>query len=435
MSNLALTGFALVLVLLNGFFVAAEFSIVKLRMTQAQEFARTHGAPGRLLHSVRSHLDAYLSACQLGITLASLGLGWIGEPAFARLITPVLLWAGVASQAVIHGVAFSVAFAIISFLHIVIGELAPKSLAIRRPESVSLLTATPLWMFYWLMYPFIRLLNGSANLLLRALGVELTTEGGQAHSSREIQALVAASHRHGELDPAEAAILVHGLELGELTVGDVMRPFGELTTIDVGQPLSASLPLIRDTRYSRYPVFEGERTNLIGLLHMKDLMISGQRLRDIVDLRPFLRDLRVVGENDTVLALLKRLRKWAAHFALVINRQGTIIGFVTFEHVFEALVGPIEDEFSAAPPGWSRRPDGSITGSGALPLASLEGLLDWAIPTAEAHSVGGLVIWQLGRLPKEAERVAFDGFEIEVLRMAGPRILELRVIPTTRETG
>ncbi|MBA3563305.1 MAG: HlyC/CorC family transporter [Gammaproteobacteria bacterium] len=427
MSNLALTAFALVLVLLNGFFVAAEFAIVKLRAAQAEEFARTHGLAGRLLHSVRTHLDAYLSACQLGITLASLGLGWIGEPAFARLIEPVLVSFGVGSQAVVHAVAFSVAFAIIAFLHIVVGELAPKSLAIRRPEAVSLLTATPLWLFYWLMYPFIRALNGSANLLLRSMGVQLASEGGEAYSSREIRALVAASHTHGELDPAEAAILVHGLELDELTVGDVMRPFGELTTIDVGQPLSTSLPLIRRTRYSRYPVFEGERTHLIGLLHMKDLMISEQRLRDIVDLRPFLRDLRVVGENDSLLDLLKRLRKWASHFAAVINRQGTIIGFVTLEHVFEALVGPIEDEFSAAPAGWSRQPDGSMTGSGALPLASLETLLAKTIPITEVHSVGGLVIWQLGRLPNPGERVAFDGSEIEVLRMDGPRILELKV--------
>ncbi|CAN5193235.1 hemolysin family protein [soil metagenome] len=432
MINLALIGVALVLVLLNGFFVAAEFAIVKLRATQAEELARTHGLAGRLLYSVRTHLDAYLSACQLGITLASLGLGWIGEPAFARLVEPVLSRAGVVSAQVVHAVAFSVAFALISFLHIVVGELAPKSLAIRKPEATSLLTAMPLWLFYWLMYPFIRVLNGSANLLLRALGVELATEGGDAHSPDEIRALVAASHAHGELDPAEAAILEQGLQLDELAVGDVMRPFVELKTIDVSQPLAASLPLIRRTRYSRYPVHEGERTHLIGLLHMKDLLLSEERLRDITDLRPLMRDLRIVGESDTVLEVLKRFRKWAAHFAVVINRQGTIIGFLTFEHVLEALVGPIEDEFGTDPPGWNRQPDGTLVGAGSLPIASLETLLKKDIDLAEVHSVGGLVLWQLGRLPQPGERARFDGFDIEVLSMDGPRIVELKVVPDSR---
>ena len=199
LDNLFLTAIGLLLVLLNGFFVAAEFAIVKLRRTQAEELAKTHGLRGRVLRTVRTHLDAYLSACQLGITLASLGLGWIGEPAFARLIEPALAYAGITDPKVVHSIAFAFAFALISFLHIVVGELAPKSLAIRRAETVSLNTALPLYVFYWVMYPFIHLLNGAANFLLRGLGIELASEGDEAHSVDELRTVLRARHRHGEL--------------------------------------------------------------------------------------------------------------------------------------------------------------------------------------------------------------------------------------------
>jgi CBS domain containing-hemolysin-like protein len=206
---LVVLGFGLVL--LNGFFVAAEFAIVKLRRTQADELARTHGLRGRILRTVRTHLDAYLSACQLGITLASLGLGWIGEPAFARLLEPLLQYFGVTDAAVVDSIAFAVAFAFISFLHIVLGELAPKSVAIRRAEMVSLNAALPLYLFYWLTYPFIYVLNGAANVIVRRLGVELASEGDAVHSvdedlclDRSQRAVPMAGAQHG-------AQLIHGM--------------------------------------------------------------------------------------------------------------------------------------------------------------------------------------------------------------------------------
>ena len=203
--TLLLTAVGFLLVLLNGFFVAAEFAIVKLRRTQADELAQTAGLRGRVLHSVRTNLDSYLSACQLGITLASLGLGWIGEPAFARLVEPVLALAGIDDPEAIQAVSFAFAFGFISFLHIVVGELAPKSLAIRRAEEVSLNTAVPLYAFYWLMYPFIWLLNGTANRVLRRMGVEMATEGDAAHSIDELRMVLKASHRHGEVGTVEEA--------------------------------------------------------------------------------------------------------------------------------------------------------------------------------------------------------------------------------------
>src|SRR5688572_4688262 len=243
---LALLGFALVL--LNGFFVAAEFAIVKLRRTQAEELAKIHGLRGRTLRTVRTHLDAYLSACQLGITLASLGLGWVGEPAFARLLEPLLTGFGVTDPEVVFSISFAVAFAFISFLHIVLGELAPKSIAIRRAEQVALNTALPLYLFYWVMYPFIRVLNGAANVIVRRLGVELASEGDAVHSVEELRSVLKASHRHGELGPVETQILVHGLELGELQVGDLMRPLAELVWIPAGSGIDQVLAEVRSSR-------------------------------------------------------------------------------------------------------------------------------------------------------------------------------------------
>ena len=424
---LALLGFALVF--LNGFFVAAEFAIVKLRRTQAEELGRLHGVRGRVLRTVRTHLDAYLSACQLGITLASLGLGWIGEPAFARLLEPVLAHFGVTDPKLLHSIAFAAAFAFISFLHIVLGELAPKSIAIRRAEAVSLNTALPLYVFYWAMYPFIYVLNGAANMIVRRLGVEMSSEGDAVHSVDELRSVLRASHRHGELGPVETRILVHGLELGELTVGDLMRPLSELVSIPGNSSVDEVLAEVRTTRYTRYPVRELETGRFTGLLHIKDLVAAETRLRDIGDLRPYLRRLPYFDESAPLLKVLKAFRSGDPHFGIVTDERGTEIGFVTFEHVIEAVFGPIEDEFAKKSPSWQATGDGSVSGAGSLSLLSLEDAIGKPIPVADVNSVGGLVQQQLDRLPRQGEKIRFPDFEVEILEMTGPRIDLVRVKP------
>ena len=424
---LALLGFALVF--LNGFFVAAEFAIVKLRRTQAEELAKVHGLRGRVLRTVRTHLDAYLSACQLGITLASLGLGWIGEPAFARLLEPVLGYFGVTDPQVLHGVAFAVAFTFISFLHIVLGELAPKSIAIRRAEAVSLYAALPLYVFYWSMYPFIYVLNGAANVIVRRLGVELASEGDAVHSVDELRSVLRASHRHGELGSVETRILVHGLELGELTVGDLLRPLSELVWISSDSTIEEVLAEVRSTRYTRYPARDPSSGRFTGLLHIKDLIAAEQRLRDIHDLRPYLRRLPYFDENAPLLKVLKAFRSGDPHFGIITDERGTEIGFVTFEHVIEALFGPIEDEFAKKAPSWQQAGDGSVSGAGSLSLLSLEDAIGKPMPVVDVNSVGGLVQERLRRLPLQGERVRFPDFEVEVLEMDGPRIALVRVRP------
>jgi CBS domain containing-hemolysin-like protein len=430
---LALLGVALVF--LNGFFVAAEFAIVKLRRTQADELGRTQGLRGRVLRTVRTHLDAYLSACQLGITLASLGLGWIGEPAFARLLEPLLEQFGVSDPQVVHSIAFAVAFAFISFLHIVLGELAPKSIAIRRAEAVSLNTALPLYLFYWVMYPFIYVLNGAANVIVRRLGVELATEGDAVHSVDELRSVLRASHRHGELGSIETQILVHGLELGELTVGDLMRPLSELVWLSADSTIGDVLTEVRSSRFTRYPFRDPDTGRFTGLLHIKDLIAAEERLSDIHDLRPYLRRIPYFDENAALLKVLKAFRTGDPHFGIVTDERGTEIGFVTFEHVIEALFGPVEDEFAKKSPSWQLAGDGSVSGAGSLSLLSLEDAIGRPTPDLGVNSVGGLVQEQLGRLPQPGERIRFREFEVEVLEMAGPRIEQVRVCPLEPQAG
>ncbi len=429
MENLYFTLLAFVFVLMNAFFVAAEFAIVKLRQTRAEELAGTAGLRGRLLLKVRSHLDEYLSACQLGITLASLGLGWIGEPAFARMVRPLLGTLGVTDPAVVHGVSFVAAFATISYLHIVMGELAPKSLAIRKPEPVSLWTAVPLFSFYWLMYPFIWLLNGSAILLLKLFGVDLVPED-PAHSIAELKKVLRASHRHGELGRESAMLLDRAFELEGLTAGDLMRPDEDLVTLDIDAPVEDTLAVIRSNRYSRYPVYEGEPDNLIGILHVKDLVTELGKPAAEIDLRAFVKPALIISSGLSAVGVLSEFQQGYPHLAIVVDEYGTVEGFLTLDHVVEVLLGTIQDEFRHRRPSWKREPDGSWVGPGSLSIWSLERLLDTDLSRfAEVNSVGGLVMDVLERIPRPGERVTFDDFEIEVREMQGPRIVTVAVTP------
>ncbi len=433
MTTLAHIALAFLLVLLNGFFVAAEFAIVKLRQTQAQELALTHGWPGRVLHGVRNRLDVYLSACQLGITLASLGLGWVGEPAFASVLQPLFVAFGVVSESLVHSLAFAFAFGLISFLHIVLGELAPKSLAIRKSEAVSLWTAAPLWLFYWLMYPFIRLLNGSANLILSLLRVELAEEDSDAHSVYELKQVLAASHRHGELGKEAKDLLTHALELSDLTAGDLMRPAAEMVVLDLEDPPSTMQRVVGATRFSRYPVCMGDRDKLLGIVHLKDLWDIRGTGFNAEAIKRKLRKIPEVTRDTSAPDLFRMFRGGGPHFAVVHDERGTVVGFVTIDHILEAMVGRVEDEFRRLREDWDLQPDGSYIGSATLPVYSLERLLDTEISEADADSIGGLILENLGRLPTAGERISFPQVDIVVLEMRGPRIGRVQIFPRITE--
>ncbi len=420
---------ALLLVALNGFFVAVEFGLVKLRQTRIRAIVKIYGLRGRILSTVHSRLDAYLSACQLGITLASLALGWIGEPAFARLLTPVFGWLDITSPELMHIISIVFAFSAITFLHIVVGEQAPKSLAIRRPEKVSIWAAIPLYAFYWVMYPAIWLLNVSATGVLRLAGLD----GGHGHetnySAEEIKLIVRGSHPTEKLNQDELQVIAYTLDFSDLEVSELMRPISEVTGLYQARSLGQNLDTIYHSRFSRYPYFERDGETALGIIHLKDLFLAQQQGKSIGNLNDYLRPVQYVAPNTPAVELFRRFRKGAPHFAIVGQKGGRAEGFITLDDMLGALVGGIRDEFRQNQNDWIRLDDDTFMGKGSLPIFTLERVLGIEIENENVDSVGGLVMWKLGDVPHEGQKVEFDQFDVVVKKMNGPRIMLVRVYP------
>jgi CBS domain containing-hemolysin-like protein len=433
-NNTMLILLAFALVLLNGFFVAAEFAIVKLRSTQVAGIAAVYGLRGRVLATIHSHLDAYLSACQLGITLASLGLGWIGEPAFAKLLEPLLHFFHIFSRTTIEIIAFVVAFLLISFLHIVVGELAPKSVAIRKAQETSLWSAVPLYCFYWVMYPFIFLLNKSANLIIESLGVSLAHDMESHYTPEEIRLILSSKHLHGRFANEESKMLRHVVEFAERKVVDLMRPVEEMAALDLKKSLTKNLQIITQHRFSRYPVFEEDNHQIKGLVHIKDLF-TGKDEQPIKDLRTVVRPILNVSAELPALELLNRFRAGYSHFAIVHSDRGAIVGFVTLDNLLRLLLGKIRDEFHLTHVDWLSQQQGTLLMKGNTPLYVLETALnvELADQGEVVNTVGGLIMSTLGRLPEVGERLVFDAFEVVVLKMRGPQILQVEIYPKKHE--
>lgn len=436
LNNALLVALACALVVLNGFFVAAEFSLVKLRSTRAQELSSQRGWRGRILGRVHGRLDTYLSACQLGITLSSLGLGWVGEPAFAGLLEPLLAMIGIVSERTIHTISFLVAFTVISFLHIVIGELAPKSMAIRRPEVVSMWTATPLYVFYWLMYPAIELLNRSANVALKAAGLEGTGGGHGGDSSYTHDELKMILHlSHAASDKPESnlnAMLAHTLELQDLVASDLMRPRRDLISLSVDNSHAEVRRLVQKYGYSRYPLLD-EHEVVIGVIHVKDLLLEAPGEDFSVRLRRLAREVHRFREETPALEVLRRFRQGAPHLALVDDFEGTMDGFVTLEDVLEAMLGEIADEYEPRRAGQVDRrivhlADGSLLLRGDTPIYRLERVLGTGIDGSEdVDTVAGLVMQKLDRIAVRGDLIVIGDRELTVQRVTGPRIERIKV--------
>lgn len=427
MDNLLLVFGALLLVFLNGFFVALEFSLVKLRQTRIKAIQQSAGWRGRILAKVHGNLDAYLSACQLGITLASLGLGWVGEPAFARMLDPLFQLAGIRSPEVIHNISVAFAFSMISFLHIVVGEQAPKSMAIRNPEAIGLWSSGPLYLFYWLMYPAIWLLNGSATLILRMAGLAAQHDHESHYSTEEIKLILRSSRPSESFSHEEWNVLAKALDFSKLHASELMRPIHEMTALYRSKTRQENLDTLLNSRFSRYPYFDSNGVDVLGVMHLKDLFAATQQFGGDIDWESCLRPAQYVPSHQPAVELFRLFREGAPHFALVGMKGHKPRGFITMDNLLSALVGEIRDEFRPSETGWQQQPDGSWLGKGSLPIFSLERLLDIDIENEEldlenVDSVGGLVLAKLCDIPEEQETIAFDEFEVTVCKMDGPRI-------------
>jgi CBS domain containing-hemolysin-like protein len=414
-----------VLVLANAFFVAAEFALVGARRTRLDEMARLGDRKARLARRAVQSLDRYISATQLGITLASLGLGWIGEPALAGLISGAFKWLpGSLSAIATHGVASAIAFIIITILHIILGELVPKALALLYPETVSSWVAAPLIGFGWIMAWPIALLNSTANWLLRLMGISPPGEHERLHSPEEIRMLVEQSTEGGSMLKEDARLLEGVFEFSEKTAQEVMTPRTQMIALEAGMSVEDAADEVAVARRSRYPVYTESLDEIVGVVHAKDILTALRaRPRETVHaiMRP---PLFVPGtrEVEDVLADMKRLK---THLAVVLDEYGGTAGLVTMEDLLEEIVGPIYDEYD--PQDRAAAGDGAARLDGAMPITEFNSQYDAALDDTDYTTLGGYVFGQLGRLPRPGDRVTVGPHTFEVVEMDGRRVKSLRL--------
>jgi CBS domain containing-hemolysin-like protein len=413
----------LFLVLLNGFFVAAEFALVKVRPTQLDPHVAAADRRGRLARHMVRHLDAYLSATQLGITLASLALGWIGEPAFAWILEPLVNLIPGATPALVHTVSLTAAFVVITILHIVLGELAPKSLAIRKPEATSLWIAVPLFLFYKITYPAIWVLNHAANALLQVFGIEPVSEGETAHDEEELRLLLASTHP-SVLSKQKRRILDNVLTLSNRLTRRIMVPRADVVYLAIDESLEEGLARARDSGHTRFPLCRGDLDHVVGLIHIKDVFRTDPPLRSLKEVQ---RDMAFVPETLPLDRLLWRMRHERAHMAAVLDEYGGVSGIVTLENVIEEIVGEIQDEFDLELPELVRQSESIYLAAGSLTVEELERALELEFSDRDEDTIAGVVLSELGRNARVGDQVEVGALGAEVLEVAGNRITKLRL--------
>ena len=412
------------LVAVNGFFVAAEFALVAARRSKLDEMIARGDRGAKVVQTALQHLDRYIAGTQLGITIASLALGWIGEPVLAGIFDQFFRTLGLnPSPTATHVAAVPVAFFLLTFFHIVLGELAPKSIALANPEKTARAIVTPLMLFSRFMSPFIWLFNGAANWILQLFGIEPTRDHS-GHSPEEIRFLVMQAHAHGMLNETDRAMLAGVLDFHDKKARDVMRPRTDVIALDIEATEQEVWEVLRRERYSRYPVYRESLDDVVGVFLAKDLWLhSGDAPFNLAD---FVREPMYVPDSRPAERVLDDLRRTRAHMAVVLDEYGGTAGIVTMEDLVEEVVGDIADEYDFA----SRE---SIVTDGVLELAGSMSLIDvrsdYRIPIPEGDwtTLGGYAFAKLGRLPRMGDRIPIPGGEMEVVAMDGRRIAALRI--------
>jgi CBS domain containing-hemolysin-like protein len=425
------------LVLANGFFVATEFAIVAVRRSRLEQLAQEGSAAARAAREVVGHLDAYIAACQLGITMASLALGWLGEPALAHLVEPPLEYVvGQFAPAAAHGVAIGVSFAVITALHIVLGELAPKGLALQRTESTALWVARPMQVFYVVFRWPITLLNAVGNGVLRLFGLPPAAGHEMVHSVEELRLLVTSSQQAGVVEASEARIASRAFQFADLTAGALMTPRTELEAVPITSSLDALLAEALNGTHNRIVVYQDTLDDVQGVLHVRDLLGVVARPPGAFDLRGLLRPVLPVPASKPADALLEEMRAARRPLAVVLDEYGGTAGIITIEDLVEALVGRIDEE----PPAGTAGPgpgaeqtagDGSLVLDGLMRLDELQELTGIRVEAADhelVETVGGLVMARLGRIPNIGDEVVVDGRTLQVERRDGRRVAAVRLL-------
>ena len=416
---------ALLLVLINGFFVAVEFSLVKLRESRLDELVKKKRPLAQTASWLQRRLDASLSACQLGITMASLGLGWVGEPAVAHLIRPVLVMIGVSEEIWVHGIAFAVAFTTITAAHLVIGEQAPKIFALRRPETVALWGALPLKAFYFLTYPLMAALNAATSFLLSLAGVDPASAHHDVPTEAEIRVLLQQARTQGYLSRSEHRLLNAVFEFDDLICRKVMQPRMDVIFIDVERSSREIIEMVRAVRHSRYPVCRGSMDNVLGLLHIKDLI--GMAADDRFSLPSIIRPAQFVPETIHISRLLRQFQASRQHMAFVVDEYGSAVGIVTLEDIIEQIVGPVEDEFDHIEPEIVPCDSGGWIVLGNAHVDRINLALNLGLDPAIADTISGYVVTVCGKVLSKGDRVELPGAIADVLEISGNRAKKIRI--------
>ena len=414
------------LVALNGFFVAAEFALVKVRGSRLAEMARQDLPFAKTAQWMVRRLDRSLSACQLGITMASLGLGWIGEPAVARLLQPAFHAVGITSSGLRHTLAFVIGFTIITAVHIVIGEQAPKIYAIRRPGRTARWSSVPLKWFYVVSYPLLVGLNATTAFILRRVGIEGASDHDTPHSEEEIRALLSQAHAHGEVTRAEHRLIDAVFDFDEAISRQIMLPRIDVEFFDVNKPFAEAMEKAKRTKHTRYPLCDGSMDNILGFVHTKDLL--GLPADQQLDLRSVCRPPRYVPETMPLTRLLNLFRATRHHLAFVVDEYGAVAGIVTLENVLERIVGPLQDEFDDELPAVVTEGPGSYLVQGGAHIEEVNEALKMDLVAPGTETIAGLVTLQLGRIAAPGDRVELEGASAEVLEVRHSRASRIRLV-------
>ncbi|AOZ93847.1 hemolysin family protein [Paenibacillus crassostreae] len=421
----------LLLVLLNGVFVAAEFSLVKIRQTRITQLVSEGNKLAGFALKVNNKLDSYLSATQFGITLTSLGLGWLGEPAISELLVePIMFKLGVTDPTLITTVGVVTGFSIITFLHIVLGELAPKSIAIQRTEGTALTLSAPLIFFYKVFFPFIWVLNASANTLLRWVGIHPVSEAEGAHSEEEIRILMNQSARSGVIDQDEMKLMDNIFEFSDLLAREVMLPRTDMVCLYANLSIEENIKIISETRHSRYPVAMEDKDQIIGFIHITDFLLADKEQQE--DLSSMLRPILNVPESMEISHVLRLMQKKHSQLTLVVDEYGGTAGILTAEEILEEIVGELYDEFEHERESIEINGD-VISVEGRMLIEAVHDLTGVMIEDEEVDTIGGWLFKELEGSPIKGKKIQVGNFIFQVEESTRLRITRVMIMRVNKE--
>lgn len=424
--------FELILVLLiifaNAFFVAAEFAIVKVRTTQIQPLADKNNKRAKITVKILSNLDAYLSASQVGITMTSLGLGWVGEPVTAKLLSPIFTWFGMTNEQTIHTLSIIVGFIFLTFLHISLGEQAPKMLAIKSPKSVSLIVAIPLNLFYITFKPIVWMLNHAANFILRLIGIQQVPDSERINSEEELRLLISEGRKSGAIDQTEHQLIEKIFEFNDKQASEIMVPRNHMIAINLEDSREEIFQKVTEEGFSRIPVYKETIDNIVGIIYTKDL-ISASEHRELIALQDIIRPAFFVSSTKQIGNLLKEMQRNKVHMAVVVDEYGGVEGLVTIEDIIEEIVGEIQDEYDV-----DETQEVVSEKSGVYlvnPIISIENFntkFKTSLPEdPDYQTLNGFLQKVTGHIPEVYERIDFKGMSFVITKKSGNRIMQVRV--------